>query len=220
MSLDLTSPQYSELTLGCLFDISPQMSQTQHSQNRTLNINLCLQPIFLISTIYSNPKSLILLFPLPLKSNPRQILNSTTSIASTTSPLQATVISCLPQSLLRAAVQSFRNINHITPLLITIQQLSTELRIRTKSFTPACKALNYSALPISLTSSHITYPLHLLDPKHISLFLSSEQSTLILPLESLHGLFYLPTMLLPLHTQWLVLLVIQQSERLSMNKPI
>lgn len=74
------------------------------------------------------------------------------------------------------------------------------------------------SLPISLTFSHVTYPLDLLDSNHTSLFLSLEQSMLILTLESLNRLIHLPTLLLLLHPKHGS--SSYSAERPSMIKPI
>lgn len=88
----------------------------------------------------------------------------------------------------------------------------------TQIYSLACKAHDDLVLLISLTFSHVTYPLDLLDSNHTSLFLSLEQSMLILTLESLNRLIHLPTLLLLLHPKHGS--SSYSAERPSMIKPI
>lgn len=108
-----------------------------------------------------------------------------TSIAFPTTPVQATVIFGLLQSPLPVATSTkIRNINHVTHLLTTIQWLSTELTIQTKSLTVVCKSTWWLGPCPSLWL--LFSCLHMLDANHASLFLCFELSRLLLNLESLH----------------------------------
>lgn len=98
-------------------------------------------------------------------------LNSATLIDFTTTPVQATVLSCpLPSPLPAATSTKIRNRNHVTRLFTTAGWLSTELKIQTKSLTLVCKALDDLA-PAYLSDLISSQHPHVLDSNHVSLFL-------------------------------------------------